>query len=225
MKEYSDVIIVAAGSGTRLGYKMPKAFVPLHNRPLLSYSLDVFLSCEFINRVILVVPQSMQTDSSIKFSDPKIDIISGGKERWQSVRNGVKYSAADWVLVHDAARPFVTKEIIDAVFDKKYNFQCVITATHVIDTIRSFKGDQAGPTIDRSTLIRVGTPQLFKRQILSDLFETVDQDLPPPTDEAILFQNAGLPIGISWGDPNNFKITTKSDIKIAEALISAKNNL
>ncbi len=114
-----------------------------------------------------------------KFSDPKIDIIIGGEERWQSVRNGINYSSADWVLVHDAARPFVTKEIIEAIIDKKSTFQCVITATPVVDTIRSFKGDQAGSTIDRDTLIRVGTPQLFKRQILSDLFETVNQDLLP----------------------------------------------
>ena len=222
MNKTIDCIIVAAGSGTRLGFPIPKAFVPLGNRPLLSYCLEVFLSHSLIRNVFLVVPESMREETSKMFHTPRVRIVIGGEQRWQSVRNGIKNSDADLVLVHDAARPFVTAKVIDTIIQKLETYQCVITATPVVDTIRTFSGDCAGDTIDREKLIRVGTPQMFDRKQLCDAFDSVKPDDPAPTDEAILIQNAGIAVGIAWGDPNNFKITTAEDLRIAEAMI-AKN--
>jgi 2-C-methyl-D-erythritol 4-phosphate cytidylyltransferase len=223
MKKTIDCIIVAAGSGTRLGFPIPKAFVPLASRPLLSYSLDVFLSHSLISTIFLVVPESMREETSKMFQNPRIRIVIGGEQRWQSVQNGINNSDADLVLVHDAARPFVTIKVIDAIIQKFDTYQCVITATPVVDTIRTFRGDCAGVTVDREKLIRVGTPQLFDRKQLCDAFNSIKSGDPAPTDEAILIQNAGIDVGIAWGDPNNFKITTAEDLQIAEAMIA--NNM
>ncbi len=222
MNKKTDAIIVAAGLGTRLGFQIPKAFVPLHNRPLLSYSLETFLSHDLIKNVILVIPETMFAESIEKFSNERIKFVIGGKERWESVRNGIKESQSDWVLVHDAARPFVTKDIIDSIIAKRSDYRSVITVTPVVDTIRFFSNDTAGATVDREKLVRVGTPQLFERKLLNDLFDQIKPDRSPPTDEAILVQNAGIQVGISWGDPNNFKITTKADLEMAQALLTLK---
>jgi 2-C-methyl-D-erythritol 4-phosphate cytidylyltransferase len=225
MNETTDVIIVAAGSGTRLGYSIPKAFVPLNGKPILSYSIDFFLSHKSINHVILVVSEFMLEESKELFSSKGVTIVTGGKERWQSVKNGVNASDAKWVMIHDAARPFVTTEVVDSVLQKKNEFACIITATPVVDTIREFSGDIAGKTIDREKLIRVGTPQLFNREILLNAFASYKDESKIPTDEAMLIQEAGISVGISWGDPNNFKITTKSDLVLAETLIKELTNL
>jgi 2-C-methyl-D-erythritol 4-phosphate cytidylyltransferase len=218
----ADVIIVAAGSGNRLGASIPKAFVPLCGKPMLSFAFDIFRSHPAIGKVIIVVPSSMAAVVQRMFPHNDVAVTIGGKERWESVSNGLKESDAQWVLVHDAARPFVTHKIIDDVLALRSSFECGITATPEVDTIRTFIGNQATATVDRSTLIRVGTPQLFKRELLLDYIGsalTLDQ---APTDEAMLFQAHGKPVGFSWGDPKNFKITTPEDLEIAEALCAKK---
>jgi len=221
MQNTYDAIIVAAGSGTRLGFSTPKAFVPLAGRPLLSWSLDTFLRHPSINNVILVVPESMLEETKAAFGYTRVKCVIGGAQRWESVRNGAQYSDADSVLVHDAARPFVTTEVIDSIIEKASVYTCVFTATPVVDTIRSFNGDLAGETIDRETLVRVGTPQFFNREALCKAFERVRPDEPVPTDEVMLMQKNGVSAGIAWGDPNNFKITTVEDLRMAEALIAS----
>jgi 2-C-methyl-D-erythritol 4-phosphate cytidylyltransferase len=222
MKVQADAVIVAAGSGTRLGASVPKAFVPLCGSPLLSYSYSVFRSHPGIDTIVLVVPQQLIESSKELFHDRRTVIVAGGKERWESAKNGITVSGADWVLIHDAARPFVSHTVIDSVLSLRGDFDCGITATPEVDTIRTFTGNTAGETIDRSKLIRVGTPQLFKRDLLLELIESAHTLAQIPTDEAMLFQAFGHRIGLAWGDPKNFKITTPEDFEIAEAII-AKN--
>lgn len=225
MTKSIDAIIVAAGSGTRLGFSLPKAFVPLHGKPILSYSLEQFLSYPLIDKVIVVVPQNLITDTKKHFLNKRIKVIGGGDYRWISVSNGLKSSNADWVLVHDAARPFVNHMINDSLVQKMTKYDCVITVTPEIDTIRKFNEDTAGTTLDRSEIVRVGTPQLFRRSVLIKGFETISETDSAPTDEAMLMEKIGIEVGIAWGDPLNFKITTSSDFKIAEALLARNKPL
>ena len=110
--------------------------------------------------------------------------------------------------------------MIDGVIDKCIANDCVITATPEVDTIRALSGDFAGKIIDRSTLIRTGTPQLFRRAVLVEAFRSAASLPVPPTDEASLMQQSGVPVAIAWGDPANFKITTPSDLAIAEAIVA-----
>ncbi len=222
-----DAVIVGAGSGTRLGFSTPKAFVDLCGKPVVYYSLKTFVNHPSIDKTILVVPPTMVEEATViinKYGDfvDRVSILAGGNERWESVRNGCAKSRGEWVLVHDAARPFVTKGVIDAVLEKRDDFDCVITATPVVDTIRTVAANgRCGAAVDRSTLMRVGTPQLFRRELLIPAFELI-KDMPSaPTDEAALFERLGIAVGYSWGDAMNFKITDKSDFETAKAVITA----
>jgi 2-C-methyl-D-erythritol 4-phosphate cytidylyltransferase len=223
-----DAIIVGAGSGARLGYATPKAFVDLCGKQILHYSLTTFVSHPSIRQTILVVSGDMVDDARMiinKYDDFKdrVMITTGGDERWKSVQNGVLSSNSEWVLIHDAARPFVTHKVIDSVLDMRERFDCVITATPEVDTIRMIKDDErCGVTVDRSKLLRVGTPQLFRRELLISSFNQIKNMVSPPTDEAALFESLGIEIGYSLGDPLNFKITTKTDLEIATSIIAGK---
>jgi 2-C-methyl-D-erythritol 4-phosphate cytidylyltransferase len=121
-------------------------------------------------------------------------------------------------MVHDAARPFVTHAVIEAILAKTPHFDAVITATPETDTVRTFNKDRCLTTVDRTKLVRVGTPQLFRAQTLKESFLAARSMDAPPTDEAMLMEKMGIPIGIAWGDPLNFKITTQADLTLAEAL-------
>lgn len=216
-------VIVAGGKGTRLGADKPKGFVALAGKPIISYSLHVFDKHPHVHSIVLVVPESSRSEAAVlsaHCSTPTA-IATGGKERWNSVRNGVKTApdSADWVLVHDAARPFVTPSVIDAILVKAERFFAVVTATPIADTVRHFCGDIAGTTVDRTTLVRVGTPQLFHRQTLLKGFALAPTLRQILTDEAVLMEQIGVAVGIADGDPFNFKITTPHDFAIAEALL------
>jgi 2-C-methyl-D-erythritol 4-phosphate cytidylyltransferase len=217
-----DVVIVAGGAGTRLGASAPKAFVDLCGKPLLRYSIEVFETHALTGAITLVVPAEMmdqaQTLLSGRTSAQKIHIVKGGKERWNSVQNGAMASSAEWIMVHDAARPFVTRAVIDAVLEKTPQYDAITTVTPETDTVRTFEGDRCRATIDRTTLVRVGTPQLFRAVMLKQSFSLAASMPTPPTDEALLMEKMGIPVGIAWGDPLNFKITTQADLTLAEAL-------
>jgi len=223
-----DAIIVGAGSGTRLGHSIPKAFVPICGEPILYYSLCVFCSHPQISSVILVVGADMLNQakdfiSSNEIFKNKVQVTIGGDERWKSVENGISLSTNEWVLIHDAARPFVSHEVINSLLEKRGEFECAITVTPEVDTIRTIDGDKCGITVDRSKLLRVGTPQLFRRKLIMSAFNQIEKMDAPPTDEAALIENQGTAVGYAWGDPINFKITTKADLKIAEALLEKRN--
>jgi len=212
-----------------LGDAKPKAFVELCGKPILYYSLKTFVNHPFVDKTILVIPRDMTGEAAgiiNGYGDftGKVSIITGGDERWESVRNGCAAAGGEWVLVHDAARPFVSDTVIDNVLEKRGDFECVITATPVTDTIRAIaEGGRCGATIDRSTLMRVGTPQLFRRERLMSAFELI-KDMPSaPTDEAALFERLGIDIGYSRGDAMNFKITDKADLETARAVIAARS--
>jgi 2-C-methyl-D-erythritol 4-phosphate cytidylyltransferase len=224
-----DCIIVAAGDGKRLGAKIPKAFIPLGSIPLFMHSLLVFAGHHSIIKIILVVPSALieKTRRIVKKYPVKKElvIIAGGIHRWQSVKNGAEASAAKWVIIHDCARPFVTRTIIDSVLAASRKYSAVIAATPEVDTVREFTGDCAGITLDRNRLVRVQTPQLFLRSGLTAAFKHAALLPSPPTDEAMILQAAGVCVGIAQGDPLNFKITTKQDLEMAEALVKKKRKV
>ena len=204
----------------RLGHALPKAFVPLSGKPLLTWSVDVFRAHPSIATVIVVIPKVMKSEAQSLFSVfADVKVVIGGAERWMSVQNGVKSSTSDWIFVHDAARPFVTSEVIDKLLEKRTSYESVITATPVVDTIRTFSGDCCGETIDRSTLVRVGTPQLFRRGLLIKGFDLAATAKKEITDEAMLMQLMDIEVGFAWGDTKNFKVTTPEDLEIAESLL------
>lgn len=228
-RELCSAVIVAGGMGQRLRTDVPKAFVLLGDRPLFTYALTVFDKHESVSDIVVVVPENWlkkgQTLCAEFHSARQVRVVSGGKERWQSVKNGVASTdpQTQWVLVHDAARPFTTSGMIDNLLGTRGKFSCAITATPVVDTIRSFEDDRCLGTIDRSRLLAVQTPQLFRKELLAEGFTHAQSLHPPPTDEAMLMEKMGYPVGFVWGDPMNFKITTSQDLEIAEAILQYKN--
>lgn len=220
-----DAVIVAAGSGNRLGFNTPKAFVPIRGMPMLSYSVKIFLIHPLCARIILVVPPFLIEKTAQLFCSDKVTIVTGGTHRWESVRNGCLNANAPWILVHDAARPLITLKLIDTLLATCTDFQCAFSAVPVVDTIRKYDNNIAQETIDRSTLVRVHTPQLFETALLVSAFQQFQDTIQqPPTDEIMLMQKMGITAGIAWGDPKNFKITTKEDLEMAEALICASES-
>jgi 2-C-methyl-D-erythritol 4-phosphate cytidylyltransferase len=223
-----DAIIVAAGTGVRLGADVPKAFVTLAGKPMYVHSLLQFAAHHSVGRIIAVVPEAKveETKGAIKGLDiaKEILVVAGGNHRWQSVQNGVNTSSAEWVMIHDAARPFVSKAVIDAVIALSDRYNAVIAATPEVDTIRKFVGDRALETLDRSSVVREQTPQLFLREALVSALDHAPFLRSAPTDEAMLMETAGVPVGIASGDPLNFKITTKEDLALAEAVCEKRRH-
>jgi 2-C-methyl-D-erythritol 4-phosphate cytidylyltransferase len=222
MTKSIDAIIVAAGSGQRLGAELPKAFVALAGKPLYIHSLLQCAAHPSVARIIMVVPEAkvaeVKEDVKGLGASKEIVVVAGGKHRWQSVQNGVNASNAEWVMIHDAARPFVSKAVIDGVIALSDRYSAVIATTPEVDTIRKFEGDRALETLDRSSVVRVQTPQLFLREKLVSALDHAPFLASVPTDEAMLMETSGEPVGIAPGDPLNFKITTKEDLALAEAL-------
>ncbi len=219
-------VIVAGGQGARLGSQIPKAFVELDGRPLFTFSLAALDTHPAVAALVLVVPheyvrRTVSRIGGLGLTRPCC-VVAGGEQRWQSVRSGVLETPAecDTILVHDAARPFVTHAVIDAILNKTDSYRSVITVTPVVDTIRTFEHDRAGPTVDRRSLVRVGTPQLFRRADLLKGFDKAGRMAEPPTDEAMLMQSIGVEVGIAWGDDINFKITTPGDLRLAHAIVA-----
>lgn len=218
-----SLILVAGGMGTRLGRSEPKAFVPLGGSPLFLHSLKTFDSSGHICEAIIVVPKGFEEETAeicrASGVETSVKVVAGGPDRWISVKNGVAQASGDYVVIHDAARPFVTTALIKEMCLAMSDLTALITANPVTDTVRTFKGDLCGETVDRSSLIAVGTPQIFSRETLTSAYEKA-VDLPvTPTDEAMLLESLNIPVNFQLGDPRNFKVTTPGDFMIAEALI------
>ncbi len=228
MTIYASAVIVAGGMGTRLGKPQPKAFVELAGRPLFTWALETLAKHPSVSDIVIVVPAGYELETRTAavpyVNNSSLTIIAGGKERWQSVANGVRACSPDseWVLVHDSARPFVSLQVISDTLALSRRFRCGITATQEIDTVRYYESDRCAGALDRSKIIRVGTPQLFHIKTLLEGFAHAEHMAPPPTDEAMLFESMGYDVGFSFGDPLNFKVTTPGDFFIAEAVMKER---
>jgi 2-C-methyl-D-erythritol 4-phosphate cytidylyltransferase len=218
-----SAIIVAGGMGKRLGREIPKAFVEICRKELFLYSAEIFDEMQIFNEIIIVVPSVAVDDTQKKTANfySKIIIVQGGKERHNSVENGVKKASGDIVLIHDAARPFITKKLVENLIESynNYGFSGVISANPIVDTIRKFENNLCGQTINRDELIAVGTPQVFNKKILLECFAKIEDLNKIPTDEAMLVQNFGHKVGWASGSKMNFKVTTPEDIVLAEAIV------
>ena len=229
-----SAVIVAGGMGKRLGKEIPKAFVPIGEKELFMYSAEIFDGMQIFNEIIIVVPETAisETEQKTKHFSTKVIVIAGGIERHNSVENGVNSASGEVVLIHDAARPFITKNLVSGLLENynKSDFSGIISANLVVDTMRKFSENLCGETINRDELISVGTPQIFDKKILLNCFAKLAEDelkireprLSRPTDEAMLVQKFGHKVGWVKGSKLNFKVTTPEDIILAEAIVNAE---
>lgn len=227
------VVIPAGGLGLRAGAPEPKQFLPLRGKPMLDYALETFQSLDFVKAIVLVLPpERLDALSDLTRRFPKVRLARGGAQRWESVRNGFEIldPALPFVLVHDAARPFVGAAIVRRCVAAARSDACVIAALPATDTIKEVDGARVARTLDRTRLIQVQTPQVFPRRILADAYAGVskkgspgttgsrvaDQASSAPTDEATLVEAAGCRVVWVTGGERNRKVTGAEDLAWAE---------
>jgi 2-C-methyl-D-erythritol 4-phosphate cytidylyltransferase len=218
----TSVLIVAAGAGKRFGG--PKQFAYLRGQPVLEWTLERFQAHEAIDEIVLVLPDE-QDLKHYRLRYPKIvDTVRGGDRRQDSVWQGfrlIKGSETGIVLVHDGARPLVSPELIDRIIAAARVLGAAVPVLPVEETVKEVRDGSVVRTLDRSSLVRVQTPQGFLYPLLKRALEAARKDRFQGTDEASLAERAGIPVGAVDGEPRNIKITTPVDIKIAEALLDA----
>jgi len=216
-------LIVAAGSGTRLGGDVPKQYLPLAGRAVLRHSVETFLRHPAISgvRVVISAEHRALYDSAVTGLSI-LPPVPGGGSRQDSVRNGLESLAdlrPDRVLIHDAARPFLTGDIIDRTLTALDEAPGAVVAVPVTDTLKrahAHDGCVAG-TVDRSALWRAQTPQGFH---YADIVAAHRQAKGSAmTDDAAVAEAAGLPVKLVMGADDNFKITTADDLRRAERLL------
>jgi 2-C-methyl-D-erythritol 4-phosphate cytidylyltransferase len=212
-------LIVAAGLGERLGAGRPKALVELAGRPLLQWSLDVLGAVEEIERIVVALP------AGIEAPEGTVGVL-GGAVRSESVLRALEASGAgDPVLVHDAARPLLSIELVQAtlVAVEQRGVDAAIAATPVTDTIKQADGEGVvTQTLDRAGLWAVQTPQVFRREALERALDVSEEVLAQATDDAWLIERVGGRVAIVPAPKDNLKVTTTLDLELAELLLARR---
>jgi 2-C-methyl-D-erythritol 4-phosphate cytidylyltransferase len=217
------VIIPAAGGGTRMG-GVSKPFLELAGKPLLLHCLEAFLAVPDVQKIVVALPQAALAESQKFFGSDRIAIVEGGAQRGDSVRAGFEAMPADMdvIVVHDAARPLLSRAMIDAVIELAADGTCATIALQVSDTLHRVNSEGVIiETPDRAEFWRAQTPQAFPRSVLEQAYQRL-VDVSGATDEAGLVVAAGFHVHVVPGDPSNIKITTPEDLELAEAALARR---
>lgn len=212
-------LIVAAGLGERLGAGRPKALVELAGRPLLQWSVDVLGAIDEIERIVVSLPADVEAPQGT------VGVL-GGAVRSESVLRALKASGEGGpVLVHDAARPLLSVELVQATLAEVEHegVDAAIAATPVTDTIKQADGDGVvTQTLDRACLWTVQTPQVFRREALERALDVSEEVLAQATDDAWLVERLGGRVVIVPAPKDNLKVTTALDLELAELLLARR---
>jgi 2-C-methyl-D-erythritol 4-phosphate cytidylyltransferase len=216
-------LIVAAGRGERLGAVGPKALVELAGKTLLQWSVDVLLGVAAIEQIVVALPKGVNAPAGTLG-------VEGGRVRSESVRHALAAAGgrdSDLVLVHDAARPLLTAELVHRVLDAvrlDERLDGAIAAVPVTDTIKRVDDAIAKETLARSELWAAQTPQVFRRAALERALDVPDEVLAGATDDAWLVERTGGRVGIVTSSPENLKVTTELDLQLAGLLITGPDD-
>ncbi len=220
------MIIAAGGIGQRMGGNKPKQFLEIAGMPIICHTLRAFQSVPQVQDLVVVLApnyvQAFQQEVFDKYNFPRHwKVVPGGSQRQDSVNNGLKAisETSNIVLVHDAARPFITKELILQVANIASKQGAAILACPIKETVKlEGSNNDIVETIDRSKLWAAQTPQGFTKEILTQAMQQAKTDSFLGTDDASLVERLGRKVQIIEGDPRNIKITTPEDLIIAEAI-------
>jgi 2-C-methyl-D-erythritol 4-phosphate cytidylyltransferase len=214
-------VIAAAGEGTRLGLDRPKAFAPLGGRPLLAESVDRLDRCPWVDAVVVAAPLGWE-EPAILLSEELVATkvvacVTGGATRAQSVKAALSEVPDDAlvVLVHDAARPLVSDDVVERVLGPlAEGFDGVVPALPIADTVKRVEGRVVAETVDREGLVAVQTPQAFAAAALR---RALEGDPPDASDCAALVERAGGRVAVVDGDPRLLKVTVAEDLALVES--------
>ncbi|RYY83042.1 MAG: 2-C-methyl-D-erythritol 4-phosphate cytidylyltransferase [Chitinophagaceae bacterium] len=219
MKKYA--IIVAGGTGTRMGSATPKQFLLLGDKPVLYYTIKTFLEAYEDIQIILVLPED-HTDMGREIIDAYFDysrirVTAGGETRFHSVRNGLQLVEEDGIVfVHDGVRCLLSKELIHRCHDKALENGSAIPVVPCRDSVRLLSAED-NEAIDRNSVVLVQTPQTFHSRILQPAFDIDYKERF--TDEATVVESFGLKIQLVEGEEDNIKITRPVDLQVAAELL------
>jgi 2-C-methyl-D-erythritol 4-phosphate cytidylyltransferase len=217
-------VVLAAGTGKRVGSDVPKQFLPLGDRPMLHRSLAVLQASEVISYVVVALPAGDGSDLS---EFPKVvSQVTGGQTRQASLQSALAElpESTDTVMVHDAARPLLGEALIDKLLDA-LDDTCdgVIPAIPMEDTVKRVSDDLlVEEEVDRRGIWRVQTPQVFRRAVLEDSLAKALAAGLESTDCSQMLTGAGYRVRVVEGDPLNFKVTRAADLWLAEQIIAAR---
>lgn len=220
-------VIVAGGRGARLGLDLPKPLIPLGRRPLVSYSLQTFEDFPGVSGIILVCGEEWLNQArrlAKRWSPTKlIAVVEGGSERPDSVRAGLTClpDRCTIVAIHDAARPFVKSQTIQAAFDRLKTSHGAVPGLPLADTLRRWDNGTSSGCVDRTRYVLCQTPQCFHREVLEEALRRAERDNFTGTDDVSYVERLpGARIAITEGDPENFKITLLEDLERARYMVS-----
>jgi len=215
------LIIPASGTGSRFGLKTPKQFYKIDGKEILIHTLNRFNPHKRIKSIFVSTGKEYVNKISLMTKKHRINkiqnVVIGGKHRQDSVFNAlktIKCKPDDVIIVHDAVRPFVSKELIDRLMAESVKYDCVVPGLPLTNTIK--KTNKKGiviNTVPRENLWSIQTPQFFKYNKLMKAFEIAKKDNVIGTDEAALMEYAGFTVKVVEGESSNVKITTRKDVK------------
>lgn len=225
---YCTAIVLAGGSGKRMGTSVHKQYLLMGGKPVLYYSLKAFQESELIDEIILVTGAGEETYSREtiidKYSLSKVSkIIPGGAERYLSVWNGLQQTRNEgYVFIHDGARPFVNEEMIRRGYECVEAHEACVAAMPVKDTIKivDFAHSVKG-TPDRSTVWQVQTPQIFRSELVKNAYKKlIEEKIENVTDDAMVVETMSSHlVKVFEGSYRNLKITTPEDLEMAEVFL------
>ena len=222
-------IIPAAGEGRRMGRAVEKQFLHLHGVPVLAHTLGVFDKSPEVDDVVLVVaPQQRQAlKESVLGPYPcrkLLGVVDGGSERQDSVASGLDAVPGDseLVVVHDGVRPLVSVDLLGAVLKAANEHGAALAAIPAGDTVKRARGEVVVETLERETIWLAQTPQAFQASLLRSAYEKAFRDKIMVTDDAALVESLGVSVHLVPGSPENIKVTTPTDLVIAEALLAQR---
>ena len=210
---------MAAGSSRRMG-GIDKVFAPLGGKPILARVIDTFQKCKLVDQIVVVVnakniEKCRKLVAEERWSKVS-DICAGGRRRQDSVAAGLKLLNCQWVVIHDGARPLVTKDLIERGLEAAKETGAAIAAVPVTDTIKIADGNRiVHQTPPRQNLWAVQTPQVFRFDIIARAYEQTKGEV---TDDASLVEKLGYKVKLYMGSYDNIKITNPDDLALAEAL-------
>lgn len=217
-------ILVAAGRGERMGAGEPKAFLAVGGQPMLLRAARAFAAAPSVDGIVAVVPADRVAAAREMLGGVgKLrEVLAGGKRRQDSVLSGLQAVPAGFdgvVLVHDAARPLVEVELIEAVAKAAAETGAALPVLGLVDTVKRVRDDRVVETLDRETLAAAQTPQGFRVAVLHRAYKNAFRDGVTLTDEAMAVERLGEPVAAVAGSPRNRKLTTPEDLAWAEGLL------
>ena len=230
-KEYCTAVVLAAGSGRRMGTKVHKQYLLMSGKPVLFYSLNAFQRSKYIDEIVLVTgageEEYCRTSIVERYGFDKVSqVVCGGAERYHSVWNGLQTARREgYVFIHDGARPFVDEMIIARAYQCVREHKACAAGMPVKDTIKiTDKDGFVKDTPDRNTLWLIQTPQVFEVNLLTEAYSMLMQqeDIKVTDDAMVVEQMLHYPVKLFHGTYENIKITTPEDLVIGEGFLSHK---